>query len=54
MSKVIIQYEDYLKVDDIDRLQNAMKKRLDEDGFIIVDGRAKIYVIDEEENGREN
>lgn len=53
MSKVIIQYEDHLKPDDIDRLQDAMKKRLDKDGFIVVDGRAKIYIIDEEEeNGR--
>ena len=54
MSKVIIQYEDYLKADDIDRLQDAMKKRIDEDGFIVVDGHAKIYVIEETENGREN
>lgn len=48
MSKVIIQYEDHLKIDDIDRLQEAIKKQLDRDGFIVVDGRAKIYIIDEE------
>lgn len=49
MNKVIIVCEDLLKPDDRERMEQQIKHDLEQNGFVLLDSRFKVYKMDEDE-----
>jgi hypothetical protein len=54
MSKVILQLRGMYKTDDIYRLNCELKQDFDKNGFIVIDDRYKVYVIEDEKETDKN
>lgn len=48
MKKVILQYQGVLRIDDLHRLEDELKKSFECNGFIVVDDRVKVIEFDDE------
>lgn len=49
-NKVIIKTNVLMKLDDLDRAREAIKKDLEKDGFVLLDNRYDVYILSEEED----
>ena len=49
MGKLILKLKEYLPFNEIDRLEDAIKRDLDTNGFAIIDDKFDIYEIETEE-----
>ena len=48
MKKVILQYQGALPIDELRRLEEALKNDLERNGFIVIDGRFRVIELDDE------
>lgn len=52
MSKLILKLKQHLPYNEIERLEDCIKRDLDENGFAIIDDKFDIYEIETEEKHR--
>lgn len=48
MKKVILQYQGVLRIDDLHRLEDELKKSLECNGFIVIDKKFRVIELEDE------